>query len=125
MTRSKSIWLAALLIAAWGGYLTQWTPIGPYGAYDYAWLVTVFCITCWISAIGLVMDRRWAGNLVYFLVTAAALAILAMLASDRPLLPYLDVLSNVVAYIPLAIFIAINLFLVVATHRHFGRRAKS
>lgn len=125
MTSSKSMWLAALLIGAWGAYLTQWAPIGAYGAYDHAWLATVICVASWVTTIGLVLDRWWAGILVYLLVAVStAWVISPIVASGNPLLPYPDVLSNVIAYIPLAAFIAINLFLILATRRHFGRRAK-
>lgn len=125
MTSSKSMWLAALLIGALGVYLTQWTPIGAYGAYEHAWLATVICVAYWVTAIGLVLDRMWAGILVYLLVTVAmAWVTFAMVASGDPLLPYPDVLTNVIAYIPLTAFIAINFFLTIATYRHFGRRRK-
>lgn len=119
------MWLAALVIGAWAAYLTLWTSMGSSDSHDNAWLITSICLASWATAIGLLLDRPWAGKLVYLLVAVdVAWVGFQFLASDSPLLPYPDTLSNVIAYIPVTVFLMINTFLIVAMRRHFSSRAQ-
>ena len=118
MTKSKSMWAVALLLGLWAAYFTY--------SSNAVWPYTIASIAAAVTAIGLLVERRWAAVLLYVLVAFfVGWVVVALHASGGPLLPYPDALSYVIAYTPLATILAVCAFLVIATYRHFHARRRA
>ncbi|MGE0056157.1 MAG: hypothetical protein AB7S74_18330 [Hyphomicrobium sp.] len=126
MTKSKSMWVAVLLLLCLMVHSWRWSTFGDFNSSKnppaYGWISLAFCLLSGVAVLGLVLERRWS----VYLVQSLALAIIGLWMFvywqiNGLKLPYSDTLSNILGFIPAIGLFAGCLFVVIAFRRHFWR----
>ena len=116
MKRPASIWLVALVLAAYGAS-AAWVAVG--ARY---WAPGVMALLSLAGAAGLVLGKRWSRFLVYLLAALVVASwVYAVWIVARAGWPYADVASTALALLPGALLVVFCAGSSVIVARYFRR----
>ncbi len=116
MNRSSGVWFSTILILGFGGHLL-WI------AYEFQqWQQVLYSVPYLLAGVGLLLNKRWALNFLYFL---AAWGVGGWLYGiwqtyDRGW-PYPNIQRSVISLVPGLLLIAVYSGIVWIVYRHFHR----
>jgi hypothetical protein len=119
MTKSKSIWIVALLLLGSAAYLAS-ADTSEYGWQPF-YPLAVLSALC---AVGLIYEMKWSQYLAYgifaFVILAWSYLVLQIIGHNWP---YSNVIDSALSLVPGAALVVVCLGSIFAVRKHF--RAKS
>ena len=119
MTKSKSLWVVALVLASLSVYSLTF-------AIETGWPTAIALATILVIAVvGLLFEKQWSQYLIYATLSLLILwSCYIVVSMFGPNWPYPDTLSTVFSLLPGVTIIMVFASSIIAVWRHFRSRTK-
>ena len=113
MTKSKTLWVVALVLASFSVYCSTFTS-------ESGWPAVALAAILIVAVVGLVFEKQWSQYLVYATLSLLILWWCYVVGSmSGPDWPFTDTLSTVISLLPGVALITVFLAIMFAVRQHF------